>query len=265
MPDPRPSRRRPRALAALAMVVALVAFPLGALATHQYGDVPDSNPFHGDITAITNAGVTSGCGGGNYCPDRNVTRAEMAAFMNRLGALASNKTPVVNATKVDGWSANELNRLAYTSNNTTTVDGDAASSGRLTTTITTPGWGYLMITGTSYVYNETSGGTDDANCWLEVDNSAVSGSNRWVDTQWVSGGAVLDETTCNSSGGYRVCDAATYTVDFEFGSIGADLNILQSSLMVEYIPFDGAGNTPFLSCLIILSPHDASKPVKEAP
>lgn len=104
MPDPRPSRRRPRALAALAMVVALVAFPLGALASHQYGDVPDSNPFHGDIAAITDAGITSGCGGGNYCPDRNVTRAEMAAFMNRLGALSTGKTPVVNAAQTDGWS-----------------------------------------------------------------------------------------------------------------------------------------------------------------
>jgi hypothetical protein len=46
--------------------------------------------------------VTSGCGGGKFCPDRNVTRAEMAAFLNRLGALAANRTPVVNATKLDG-------------------------------------------------------------------------------------------------------------------------------------------------------------------
>ena len=101
-------RRRTRRIA-LALVLALaVAVPGLALASHQFGDVPNANPFHGDISAIANAGVTSGCGGGNYCPDRNVTRAEMAAFMNRLGALSSNKTPVVNADKVDGFQGKDL-------------------------------------------------------------------------------------------------------------------------------------------------------------
>ena len=101
-------KRRTRRIA-LALVLALaVAVPGLALASHQFGDVPNANPFHGDISAIANAGVTSGCGGGNYCPDRNVTRGEMAAFMNRLGALSSNKTPVVNADKVDGLDASDF-------------------------------------------------------------------------------------------------------------------------------------------------------------
>ena len=42
-------------------------------------------------------------GGGNYCPKDYVTREQMAAFMNRLGALQAGKTPVVNADKVDGF------------------------------------------------------------------------------------------------------------------------------------------------------------------
>ena len=106
-------KRRTRRIA-LALVLALaVAVPGLALASHQFGDVPNANPFHGDISAIANAGVTSGCGGGNYCPDRNVTRGEMAAFMNRLGALSSNKTPVVNADKVDGLDSTAFSRPAY--------------------------------------------------------------------------------------------------------------------------------------------------------
>ena len=95
-----------RALFAIALTAAL-AFPLGVLASHQFTDVPDSNPYHADIDAIADAGVTTGCGGGNYCPTANVTRQEMAAFMNRLGALAPGKTPVVNAKtsqSTDGWS-----------------------------------------------------------------------------------------------------------------------------------------------------------------
>ena len=100
--------RRPtasRLVTGLALAVALVAFPLGALASHQFGDVPDSNPFHADIDALADSGVTTGCGGGNFCPSANVTREQMAAFMNRLGALQQGKTPVVNADKVDGVDA----------------------------------------------------------------------------------------------------------------------------------------------------------------
>lgn len=102
---PRPSR--PVLLTIL--VTAVLAFPMGiVLASHQFGDVPNSNPFHADIDALVDSGVTAGCGGGNYCPKSAVTREQMAAFLNRLGALAPGKTPVVNATKVDGIDSANL-------------------------------------------------------------------------------------------------------------------------------------------------------------
>lgn len=102
-----PTRRARRI--ALAVIVALaLALPGIALASHQFGDVPNSNPFHNDIAAIADAGVTGGCGGGNYCPKANVTREQMAAFMNRLGALSPTKTPVVNADKLDGLESGDL-------------------------------------------------------------------------------------------------------------------------------------------------------------
>lgn len=85
-----------------ALLVAAVSFPLGVLASHQFSDVPTSSVYHADIDALVAAGVTSGCGGGAYCPKAYVTREQMAAFMNRLGALAPGKTPVVNAARVDG-------------------------------------------------------------------------------------------------------------------------------------------------------------------
>jgi hypothetical protein len=102
-----PRFKRPRGAVVAVVVAAALAFPLGVLASHQFADVPDSNPYHNDIAAIADAGVTTGCGGGNYCPTANVTRQEMAAFMNRLGALGPGKTPVVNANtsrSTDGWS-----------------------------------------------------------------------------------------------------------------------------------------------------------------
>jgi hypothetical protein len=55
-----------------------------------FDDVPASDPFCGFITQIANQGVTLGCAviDANhrlYCPDDNVKRSQMAAFMARLG------------------------------------------------------------------------------------------------------------------------------------------------------------------------------------
>lgn len=96
--------RDPRLLLVVsaALLGAAVAFPLGAIASHQFTDVPNTNTFHADIDAIRDAGVTTGCAAGKYCPKDFVTREQMAAFLNRLGALGPDKTPVVNADKVDG-------------------------------------------------------------------------------------------------------------------------------------------------------------------
>jgi hypothetical protein len=106
-----PRFRRPkRSLLFAVTLTALLAFPTGIVLAAHFNDVPNSNPFHGDIQVIADAGVTVGCGGGNFCPKDNVTREQMAAFMNRLGALAPGKTPVVNADRLDGLHAQQLVR-----------------------------------------------------------------------------------------------------------------------------------------------------------
>jgi S-layer homology domain len=100
------SRRVVITLVAAALTFAI---PVGAtVALVGFNDVPTSNPFYNDINAIAAAGVTTGCGGGNYCPKDNVTREQMAAFMNRLGALSPSKTPVVNADKLDGKDSTQF-------------------------------------------------------------------------------------------------------------------------------------------------------------
>jgi hypothetical protein len=93
---------RHRLLVVAVVLTAAVAFPLGVIANHRFSDVPTSNTFHDDIDAIADVGVTTGCAVGKYCPKDFVTREQMAAFLNRLGALGPGKTPVVNADKVDG-------------------------------------------------------------------------------------------------------------------------------------------------------------------
>lgn len=105
-PRPRTPRvRRPTLV--MIVAIALLAFPLGAIAVHQFNDVPTGASYHDDVEALVNAGVTTGCGNNNYCPTQAVTRAQMAQFLNRLGSLDGDSDPSVNAAtaeSVDGWS-----------------------------------------------------------------------------------------------------------------------------------------------------------------
>ena len=46
-----------------------------------FNDVPVSNPAFQYIEALAASGITSGCGGGNFCPDSAVTRGQLAVFL----------------------------------------------------------------------------------------------------------------------------------------------------------------------------------------
>lgn len=80
-PDHPPHRRRLGVVLGVAIII-LIA-PAIALASHQFGDVPTSASYHDEVESLVNAGITSGCGGGNYCPNQAVTRGQMAQFMTR--------------------------------------------------------------------------------------------------------------------------------------------------------------------------------------
>jgi glucose/arabinose dehydrogenase len=46
-----------------------------------FGDVACPSAYADWIEQLSTEGITSGCGGGNYCPDASVTRAQMAVFL----------------------------------------------------------------------------------------------------------------------------------------------------------------------------------------
>ena len=52
-----------------------------ACGTPVFGDVPAGSPFCKFVEELVRRGVTTGCGGGNYCPQDPVTRAQMAVFV----------------------------------------------------------------------------------------------------------------------------------------------------------------------------------------
>lgn len=89
-------------------VTALIVAPLTAMATHTFNDVPNNHTFHADIEWLEASGVTKGCNpplNDRFCPDDNVTRGQMAAFMERfagyLGAKDGTPAQADNATTAD--------------------------------------------------------------------------------------------------------------------------------------------------------------------
>jgi hypothetical protein len=52
-----------------------------ACTSATFSDVPCSSPFARWIYELVARGITSGCGGGNYCPVSPVTRGQMAVFL----------------------------------------------------------------------------------------------------------------------------------------------------------------------------------------
>jgi len=59
------------------------AFDLPTTTIDHFAD-DDGTTFESDINKLTSAGITAGCGGGNYCPDQTLPRAQMAAFLVRV-------------------------------------------------------------------------------------------------------------------------------------------------------------------------------------
>lgn len=51
-------------------------------ATPTFSDVPASDPRYRFVEALARAGITGGCGGGQYCPDAALTRGQMAVFLS---------------------------------------------------------------------------------------------------------------------------------------------------------------------------------------
>lgn len=49
----------------------------------RFDDVPAGYWAFDAITTIGTLGISSGCGGGNFCPDESVTRAEFAVMLKR--------------------------------------------------------------------------------------------------------------------------------------------------------------------------------------
>jgi hypothetical protein len=82
----------------------------------DFTDVPAAHVFHGVVERLARFGVTGGCGGGNFCPTSDVTRAQMAVFLIRSqGATCVPAAPtgtVFQDVPVNGFAAAFIEKLA---------------------------------------------------------------------------------------------------------------------------------------------------------
>jgi len=84
----------------------------------KFADVPASYWAAAWIEQLATEGITSGCGGANYCPDSAVTRAQMAVFLLRSKHGIAYSPPAVGASTGFGdvptgyWAAAWIKQLA---------------------------------------------------------------------------------------------------------------------------------------------------------
>jgi hypothetical protein len=184
--------------------------------------VDDTNTFHDDISWLADAGVTLGCNppaNANFCPEDNVTRGQMSAFMRRFAAYLGAEDGTVS-------NADDAQTLAgFTPPQLVNVTGNPAGSGLVTLnsftnasiqqiSVNAPVDGYLMIqTSTAY---------------LDTDDSLV--------LQWLQ----LDATTCSNS------SASVAGVGFAYG--GTSATTRYNTVSVGAVIAATAGDHTLIAC-----------------
>ena len=242
-----------RALVVVAALLlgAAVAFPLGVLASHQFSDVPTSSTYHADIDAIRDAGVTTGCAPNLYCPKDFVTREQMAAFLNRLGALQAGKGPVVNATRLDGLDSTQFARSDVTRNghfncpgpamvdaipgqdwtkSTSSVYLNAGPSGGFACPVNLP-QGATVTALHAHLVDETTG--EWVTCILTRTSKDQSSSGEMADTGQSGNGQTIDSDTTienpvvdNANNFYQAnCTIAGYGDDVQLWGVTVDYTV----------------------------------------
>lgn len=255
----RVPRRSARVALAVAVIVAALA-PATVYASHQFTDVPDTNIFHSNIGWMADNNITAGCNppaNDQYCPSDNVTREQMAAFMQRLaeGKVVDAATAVSaeNADTVDGFDANELARVAYDideQGSPVVVAGLAASETVLTAEITAPGPGFITIAGHTGMLHDADG-VGASLCQITVDDLDGSSGADILGGSTVSFSfpAANELRECATNGAFTTQFGGTYTVNLRVGVLLDTVEADRGTLVVEYTPFNGVGTGPLIIAL----------------
>ena len=253
------SRRTVRLALAFAVVLAVLA-PVAVIAAGGTFVDDDNSIFEAEIEWMAANGITSACGPDTYCPNSNVTRGEMAAFMKRLATKkvvnAATAVTADNATTVGGYAADSLVRatglqwpkLGGITLLTTTPVAPGATAALGQVSINAPVDGALVINGSLGmscqgvligVCNQSSGSV-----YVDVD-----GSHYDRQTYIIDGGSSSSQAgQWNSSNtAYVIVSAGDHTValDVENRSASAGTtHVWTGGINVMFVPFGADGTTP---------------------
>jgi hypothetical protein len=223
MPEPTARLHRSRRLAvAAALVVGLLAVPVGVLASHAFSDVPTSHKFHTAIGRVAGAGITAGCGGTKYCPGDAVNRGSMAAFLARSSGRA-----------VEGGVGGSL---AWDPGEQTFLGKVDIKAGDVT-----DGTANVLLNGA--IYGSTAG-VDGCPCaaviWVTTDEENILGVGYLgLDTDFGEGTSF---DTTNLTAVVGVPSGVTTRFNVYGGVFGGSEDVdIQGTVTAAYFPFDGDG------------------------
>lgn len=168
-----------------AMVSVLIAVPTAVWATHSFNDVPNSNTFHEDIEWLKQSGVTKGCNpptNDEFCPEDNVTREQMSAFMRRLAQYmgAEDGTPALADAATTADEANHATTAGSASRVTAGQIGGTATIPQPQDSPTpvsfTTGIDSSLFVHAQAVLDLTCVSSSSRSVWIEIDGDAVASS-----------------------------------------------------------------------------------------
>ena len=227
-------RRRIRTWGVRGLVAAIaIAIPATTLAiVSPFADVDPSNTFYNNIVNMANSGITSGCGGGNFCPKDNVTREQMAAFLNRAAPRASS----VDFTFPLGQSTQPSTGDVVATVNVTSLNNE-----------------YLFLSSTLYSFTYTDAGTFPCENLYQF---YVDGTQAGVNIMYSRIAAQPTENVLEMIGGQAMATvgSGSHTVELRYyNGSGACRNVPgRGNLTAQVIPF--AGNLGSLVAPTVMAP-----------
>jgi hypothetical protein len=240
-------------------VLFAVSAPIAVYAAGGHFNDDEDSIFEEHINWMADAKVTLGCNppvNDHYCPDDNVTRGEMAAFMRRLAqylgaedgtpAEADHAVAADDADTVDSYHANELTRMAYDideSGNPITVSGIIDIETLLTVAVTAPVDGWVTVSGmTNLTGNATVGASI---CEISVEDiDGNPGADILDGSQAINSVVENDQRTCAPVAGFLAEAETTYTINLDVAVFLANVSVDQGTLVAEFQPFGGGGLPP---------------------
>ncbi len=254
------SRRGIKLALALALLVVVMA-PVAVIAAGGTFTDDEDSIFEADIEWLASANVTKGCNPPTndlFCPDANVNRGQMAAFMHRfanfLGAEDGIVSQADNAGTVDGFDAHEIARVAYdvdVEGDPVVVTGLVDVETIMSVEITAPTGGWITVSGQTNLHHNTDVGA--AICQISVDDiDGNPGADILDGSQTTEIPQAVDELEgCSTQGAFMTFFGGTYTINFDVAVFLQNTSADEGTLIAQFTPFSGSGTQPLI---VILPP-----------